>query len=147
MCYQVKIQYLHLQITSTFFYPEEISRWSMCPTQLKCSICISDSIPTTFFYLERFLKKTQTINAPHKVKKKVINLHSKEKWFYNMFVSWLSVFADVKINMQRIWSRGKATMNKDEGAYTLDSVYDQIITKRQPKTLATSSSQSGVVNF
>ncbi len=50
---------------------------------------------------------------------------------------------------EAIWirSRGKATMNKDEGAYTLDPVYDQIITKQQPKTLATSSRQSAVANF
>ena len=34
-------------------------------------------------------------------------------------------------------------MNKDEEAYRLDRVYDQIITKRQPKSLAnTSSSQT-----
>ena len=36
---------------------------------------------------------------------------------------------------EAIWirSRGKDTMNKDEGAYKLDRVYDQIIHKRQPK--------------
>ena len=46
---------------------------------------------------------------------------------------------------ESIWirSRGNKTMNKDEGAYRLDRVYDQIITKRQPKSLAnTSSSQT-----
>ena len=44
-----------------------------------------------------------------------------------------------------IWirSRGNKTINKDEGAYRLDRVYDQIIAKRQPKSLAnTSSSQT-----
>ena len=39
----------------------------------------------------------------------------------------------------RISSRGNKTMNKDEGAYRLDRVYDQIITKRQPKGLANTS--------
>ena len=46
---------------------------------------------------------------------------------------------------ESIWirSRGNKTMNKDEGAYRLDRVYDQIITKRQPRSLAnTSSSQT-----
>ena len=46
---------------------------------------------------------------------------------------------------ESIWirSRGNKTMNKYEGAYRLDRVYDQIITKRQPKSLAnTSSSQT-----
>ncbi len=43
---------------------------------------------------------------------------------------------------EAIWirSRGKANYEQGWGAYTLDPVYDQIITKRQPKTLAMSSS-------
>ena len=52
---------------------------------------------------------------------------------------------------EAIWirSRGKESMNKDEGAYKLDLIYDQIISKRQPSRLATPASQSasGVANF
>ena len=35
---------------------------------------------------------------------------------------------------EAIWirTRGKNTMNKDEGAYKLDKVFDQLITKRSP---------------
>ena len=42
---------------------------------------------------------------------------------------------------EAIWirSRGVSTMNKDEGAYKLDRIYDQIIEKRQPGSLVTSS--------
>ena len=42
---------------------------------------------------------------------------------------------------EAIWirSRGVNTMNKDEGAYKLDQIYDQIIEKRQPRKLVTSS--------
>jgi hypothetical protein len=37
---------------------------------------------------------------------------------------------------EAIWirSRGANTMNKDEGAYKLDKVFDQLITKRQPSS-------------
>ena len=47
---------------------------------------------------------------------------------------------------EAIWirSRGKDTMNKDEGAYKLDRIYDQIIYKRQPLELMTSSQSSRV---
>ena len=52
---------------------------------------------------------------------------------------------------EAIWirSRNNSTMNKDEGAYKLDLIYDQIISKRQPNRLATPASQSasGVANF
>ena len=42
---------------------------------------------------------------------------------------------------EAIWirSRGNNTMNKDEGAYKLDRIFDQIIEKRQPSSLVTSS--------
>ena len=46
---------------------------------------------------------------------------------------------------ESIWirSRRNKTMNNDEGVHRFDRVYDQIITKRQPKSLAkTSSSQT-----
>ena len=33
-------------------------------------------------------------------------------------------------------------MNKDEGAYKLDRIYDQIIEKRQPRSLVTSFKQN-----
>ena len=48
---------------------------------------------------------------------------------------------------EAIWIRSRAnnTMNKDEGAYKLDRIYDQVITKRQPPNLATPS--NGVANF
>ena len=47
---------------------------------------------------------------------------------------------------EAIWirSRGKDSMNKDEGAYKLDRIYDQIIYKRQPLELMTSSQSSRV---
>jgi hypothetical protein len=51
---------------------------------------------------------------------------------------------------EAIWirSRGTNTMNKDEGAYKLSRIYDQLITKRQPKNLATSSKpDKSVANF
>ena len=37
---------------------------------------------------------------------------------------------------EAIWirSRGKNSMNKDEGAYKLNNIYDQIILKRQPRS-------------
>ena len=49
---------------------------------------------------------------------------------------------------EAIWirSRGKDTMNKDEGAYKLDRIYDQIIHKRQPSELMTSSQSSKVAS-
>ena len=34
-----------------------------------------------------------------------------------------------------ICNRGKNTINKDEGAYKLDMVFDQLITKRQPNSI------------
>ena len=49
---------------------------------------------------------------------------------------------------EAIWirSRGKDTMNMDEGAYKLDRIYDQIIYKRQPLELMTSSQSSRVAS-
>ena len=48
---------------------------------------------------------------------------------------------------EAIWirSRGVNTMNKDEGAYKLDRIYDQVIEKRQPRSLVTSSEPNTVV--
>ena len=42
---------------------------------------------------------------------------------------------------EAIWirSRGKDTMNKDEGAYKLNRIYDQVIEKRQPLVTSQSS--------
>ena len=49
---------------------------------------------------------------------------------------------------EAIWirSRGKDTMNNDKGAYKLDRIYDQIIHKRQPSELMTSSQSSKVAS-
>ena len=49
---------------------------------------------------------------------------------------------------EAIWirSRGKDTMNKDEGAHKLDRIYDQIIHKWQPSELMTSSQSSKVAS-
>ena len=44
-------------------------------------------------------------------------------------------------------SRGRNTMNKDEGAYKLDKIYDQLIFNRQFSSVMTSSHPPRIADF
>ena len=48
--------------------------------------------------------------------------------------TWSSADKTTRWLRESIWirSRGEHSMNKDEGAYTLNRIFDQLITQRQP---------------